>query len=133
MNDRPIYISTEDHAKIRLLLESLGPSPRSAAVQNLRAELDRAVILDRAAVPTNVVTMNSRFEIEDLTTGEVEDFTLVFPERSNVEQGMISLFAPIGTAVLGFSEGDEVEWTTPGGVRRFRIRKVLPPAIALAR
>jgi regulator of nucleoside diphosphate kinase len=130
MTDRPIYISSEEHAQLRLLLESLGAASRSGAPLKLHQELERAVVLDAAAMPANVVTLNSRFEIEDLQTGEVEEFTLVSPERANVDQRLISVLAPIGTAVLGYSEGDEVEWTTPGGVRRFRIRKVLRPALA---
>lgn len=127
MNDHPIYIPTHDHAKLRLLLDSLGGSGRSGTAQKLRDELDRAVTLDPNAVPANVVTMNSRFEIEDLTTGETDSYTLVYPDRANVEARMLSVLAPIGMAVLGFSEGDEVQWTTPGGVRRFRIRRVTRP------
>lgn len=133
MNDQPIYLTTEDNAKLRLLLEALGNAARSPAVEKLRSELDRAVVLDANAVPPNVVTMNARFEIEDLETGEVDEYTLVFPDRANFEQRMISVLAPIGTAVLGYSEGNEVEWATPGGMRRFRIRRVTRPEVAVAR
>ena len=132
MNDRPIYIANDDHAKLRLLLDSLGASSRSPAVQKLRGELDRAVVLDGNAVPPNVVTLNAKFEIEDLAMGEVDAYTLVFPDRANVDQQMLSVLAPIGTAVLGYREGDEVEWATPGGMRRFRIRRVTRPEVAVA-
>ena len=133
MNDRPIYITADDHAKLRLLLDSLGASSRTGAVQKLRGELDRAVVLDGNAVPPNVVTLNAQFQIEDLSTGEVDGYTLVFPDRANVDQHMLSVLAPIGTAVLGYREGDEVEWATPGGVRRFRIRHVVRPEAAVSR
>lgn len=127
MNERPLYISTTDHAKLRLLLEALASSSRSGALQKLRGELDRAIVLDAPAVPADVVTMNTRFEIEDLATGEVEDYTLTYPEQADVERRRLSVLAPIGTAVLGYAAGDEVEWTTPGGVRRLRIRSVSRP------
>jgi regulator of nucleoside diphosphate kinase len=124
MNERPIYIPADDRAKLRLLLDSLGAAGRTGPAAKLREELDRAVVLDANAVPANVVTMNARFEIEDLSTGEVDGYTLVYPDRANVDARMLSVLAPIGTAVLGYAEGDEVEWSTPGGVRRFRIRRV---------
>lgn len=133
MNERPIYIANDDHAKLRLLLDSLGATNRSPAVQKLRGELDRAVVLDANAVPANVVTLNAKFEMEDLSTGEVDAYTLVFPDKANVDQQMLSVLAPIGTAVLGYREGDEVEWATPGGLRRFRIRRVTRSEAALAR
>lgn len=127
MNERPIYIATEDHAKLHLLLQSLGPAAKSGPLQKLREELDRAIVLEPAAVPPAVITMNSQFEIEDLGSGEIESYTLVFPEKANVEQRLLSVFAPIGTAVLGYSEGDEVEWATPGGLRKLKIRRVTRP------
>jgi hypothetical protein len=34
------------------------------------------------------------------------------------------VLAPLGTALLGYREGDEVEWVMPGGLRRLRIEKV---------
>lgn len=49
------------------------------------------------------------------------------PEHADAAQGRLSVLAPIGTAVLGYAEGDEIEWPTPGGLRRIRIRDVVPP------
>ncbi|HWL17422.1 MAG TPA: nucleoside diphosphate kinase regulator [Opitutus sp.] len=124
MNDRPIYITTDDNARLRLLLDAVSTSGRSPALQKLREELDRAVVLEPNLVPANVVTMNAQVQIEDLATGEIEEYTLTFPEQANVEQRKLSVLAPIGTALLGFAENDEVSWSTPGGVRRLKIRQV---------
>jgi len=41
------------------------------------------------------------------------------------KEAKISILAPIATALLGYREGDEIEWPTPGGRRRFKIVKVL--------
>ncbi len=133
MNERPIYITTEDRAKLSLLLSGLGTPARDSAAQKLRDELERAVVLEASATPANVITMNAEFEIEDRETGEVDRYTLVFPERANVDQRMLSVLAPIGTAVLGYAEGDEVEWATPGGIRRLLIRRVTRPEFATTR
>lgn len=128
MNNQPIYVTREDYSKLRLLIEAIaGPTVGGKPIQKLRAELDRAMVVDPSAIPPTVVTMNSRVEIEDLSTGEVDDYILTFPERANVEQKMLSVLAPIGTAILGYREGDEVSWSTPGGIRQLKIRRVVQP------
>lgn len=124
MNHRPLYMTADDRDTLRLLLASITSAPRTGTIQKLREELDRAVVLDANAIGPNVVTMNAQVEIEDLATGEVDAYTLTFPDQANVEQRRLSVLAPIGTAILGYSEGDEVEWKTPGGVRRLKIRRV---------
>jgi regulator of nucleoside diphosphate kinase len=72
-------------------------------------------------------------EFEDLGTGEVEEYTITFPERANVEKKRLSILAPIGTALIGYRVGDLVSWSTPGGVRQLKIRRVNVPAPEPAR
>lgn len=131
MADHPIYITREDYAKLRLLLTVAPSSGRTTTLDNLRGELDRALVVDPASIPAGVVAMGSQVEIEDLATGEIEAYTLVFPERADAEAGRLSVLAPIGTALIGDREGEEVHWNTPGGVRRIRIRRVTAPGAAV--
>jgi regulator of nucleoside diphosphate kinase len=127
MNDTPIYITRSDYSKLRLLLATALRSNASVALQQLREELDRAAVIDPAAIPAGVVTMDSTVEFEDLGTGEIEEYTITFPDLANVELKRLSVLAPIGTALIGCRGGDVVNWSTPGGVRRLRIRRVTPP------
>ncbi len=53
---------------------------------------------------------------------------LVFPAQADIGAQRLSVLAPVGTALLGYREGDEVEWLTPGGLRRLRIEKVIQPS-----
>lgn len=129
MNNTAIYITNDDYSKLRLLVATALNSNASAALVKLREELDRAVVVDRSAIPAGVVTMESRVEFEDLASGEVEDYTITFPDRANVEQKRLSILAPIGTALIGCREGDVVNWTTPGGVRSLKLRRVSPPPV----
>jgi len=88
MNHTPIYISRYDYAKLRLLLATaLYSRTGNLALRDLRAELDRAVVIDPAAFPTDVVTMDSAVEFEDLDTGETEEYTITFPEHADVDAG----------------------------------------------
>jgi regulator of nucleoside diphosphate kinase len=128
MNHTPIYISRDDHAKLRLLIATALRSNASAALAKLRDELDRAAVIDPAAIPADVVTMNSTVVFEDLGTSELEEYTITFPEKADVERHRISILAPIGTALIGCRVGDVVQWSTPGGIRRLKVRRVTAPA-----
>ncbi|HYD85130.1 MAG TPA: GreA/GreB family elongation factor, partial [Opitutus sp.] len=99
MNHTPIYISRDDYSKLRLLLATALHSNASAALAKLRDELDRAAVIDPAAFPAGVVTMNSTVEFEDLGTSEIEAYTITFPESADIDHGRISILAPIGTAL----------------------------------
>jgi regulator of nucleoside diphosphate kinase len=52
-------------------------------------------------------------------------FTLTFPRDADIETGKLSVLSPVGTAILGHSEGEFIEWHVPAGIRRYKIEKVL--------
>ena len=51
-------------------------------------------------------------------------YQLVMPEDADVEKGLISTSSPIGRALVGREEGDEVTVVTPVGTRSFEIVKL---------
>ncbi len=97
------------------------PSTPSA----LERELERARLVKPETVPATVVTMNSDVEVMDLDTKERRRVTLVFPSMAAIDAGRISVLAPLGTALLGSSEGSEIEWGTPRGARRLQVARVV--------
>ena len=128
MNHVPIYISRDDHTKLRLLLTTASRSKPSDALQKLHDELERAVVLDPAAIPEGVVTLESKVTFEDLGSREVEEYTITFPEQANHEAKRLSILAPIGIALLGCRVGDIVNWSPPGGPRQLKVCSVTHPA-----
>jgi regulator of nucleoside diphosphate kinase len=123
---RPIHITSQDKERLEDLLADVAVSdPRKRGDLNaLRDELQRAVIVDPRAIPNDVITMNSRADLLDLESGETLTWTLVFPAAANVEEGKISVLAPIGAGMLGYRVGDEFEWKVPAGFRRLRVTRV---------
>lgn len=91
----------------------------------LERELERANVVKPQEISANVVTMNSRVEVLDLDTDERRLLTLVFPAQAGIEAGRVSVLAPLGTALLGSREGSSVTWTTPRGLKRLRVERVL--------
>ncbi len=122
----PIYISRPDYTQLRLFADASLRSGAKPALEKLRQELDRAVILDPAALPLNLVTLDARVQFEDLGTGEIEEYILTLPDTADIGEGRLSILAPIGTALLGYCAGAIVDWPTPGGIRRLKIHRVTP-------
>ncbi len=94
-------------------------------LQQLAQELRRGEIVSPQEVAPTVVTMNSQVKLRDLDTDEVMQYTLVFPKNANIDTGKISIMSPVGTAILGYSVGDTIEWKVPAGKRRIRIEELL--------
>lgn len=123
-----LYLLDSDAASLRHRLNSLSQDPRSRrALAGLRAEVERATVLPAGTFPPEVVRINSSVEVHDLTDGETARYTLCFPEHADITAGRLSVFAPLGTALLGFPSGHEFTWEMPGGPRRLRILGVTPP------
>lgn len=128
MRERPIVITQTDAARLRELLATRARAARDQEhLEELADELERARIADPNEVPADVITIHARIQALDLVSGERRELTLVLPRESDARPGRISVLAPLGTALLGYRAGDEVEWQMPGGLRRLRIERVLPP------
>jgi regulator of nucleoside diphosphate kinase len=121
---RPAIFVAEDDARRLAFLLLDGGAHDSAHLRELRAELERAIIVAPREIPSGVITMNSVARVLDVTTGNRRSITLVYPHEADPAAGRISVLAPLGTALLGYREGDEVEWLMPGGMRRLRIESV---------
>jgi regulator of nucleoside diphosphate kinase len=125
MRDRPIVVNESDAARLRGLLAARADAVRDQEhLHELAEELERALVLEPGDVPREVVTMHSHVRVLDLATGDRRELELVFPAEADVGAQRISVLAPLGTALLGYREGDEVEWLMPGGLKRLRIEKV---------
>jgi regulator of nucleoside diphosphate kinase len=97
-------------------------------LEALEEELDRAEVVAPGEPASDVVAMNSWVTVTDLRTGERHEYQIVFPRDADFAEGKISVLAPIGTALLGYAVGNEIEWNVPGGIRRLRIEDVLHEA-----
>ena len=126
MKKPAIIMSAADHEELWCVVAAAGRLSKRALeeVVALERELTRAEIIAPADMPPDVITMNSRAELRDLETGEHMEFTLVYPEDANIDEGKISVLAPLGAAMIGYRVGDEFRWPVPFGERRLRVMAV---------
>ncbi len=124
MNKREIYITERDMERLQALID-IGGKKDAAYLERLEEELDRAKVVDPRDIPDDVVTMNSSILVKDLDTNEEKTFVLVFPGKVNMTENSISILAPVGTALIGYKEGDVIDWEVPAGTKRIQIIKVI--------
>ena len=115
-------LTKEDHKILsRLIADPAYRSQNRAEVRSLEEELQRAEVVSAADIPQDVVTMNSRAEVQDLDSNERMEFTIVLPEEARIEEGKISILAPIGAGMLGYRAGETFEWPAPRGTLRLKV------------
>ncbi|MBU2926024.1 nucleoside diphosphate kinase regulator [Colwellia sp. 4_MG-2023] len=115
MNKQPeITISSLDADRLYDLIESL-PNDGLVGINELEKELARANIVEPSEVPPTIVTMNSTVKFSVESSQEEFLLTLVYPKDIDASGEKISILAPVGSALLGLSQGDQIEWPKPGG------------------
>ena len=127
MTERTLYITAIDKERLHELIISTRKNAAESEIhlRDLEAELEKAIIVQSKDIPKNIVTMDSQVCIKDLDTQEEIVYTIVFPAYSDIKQNRISVLSPVGTALLGYRVGDDIEWKVPGGIRKLKIKKIL--------
>lgn len=83
-------------------------------------------IIDVTRLPRNGrVVFGTTVVLEDPASGERRRWRIVGESESNVEAQLISYKAPLGMAMIGKNEGDEVTVPTPQGPRKWEVVEVL--------
>ena len=72
-------------------------------------------------MPPNVVTMNSTVRFTMLELKKSNTLTLVYPKDMDGSADKVSIFAPVGIALLGLSVGDEFKMPSPTGQVTVRV------------
>ena len=119
-----IIISEQDLHRLETMLEH--QTVLTPTMKHLEDELARAEVVEPQNVPTDVVSMNAKVLITIAPATESTEITLVYPHDFKGEKGQVNSIAPIGAAILGLSEGQDIEWPQPDGhMMKVKIEKVL--------
>jgi transcription elongation factor GreA len=95
-----------------------------ARIGNLRKRLADLSMMDTSRLPTDRVAYGSTVLLYDVDSGDEVTYTLVMAEDADISRNRISTSSPVGRGLMGRTEGDEVDITTPAGKRRFEIIKL---------
>ena len=92
--------------------------------EKLELELKKATQVLNRYLPDDVVTVGKLVTVTDLESGQEHTYKLVAPEKARKKHHTTSILSPIGLAMVGYSQGSEVNWNMPEGNKTFRISKV---------
>jgi regulator of nucleoside diphosphate kinase len=107
-------ISTESYYKDKAYKSSLN---------KLKKELEDVKIVDNNQMPEDVIRINSLVTIQS-PWNVTRTYQIVVPEQSDIRNNKISVVAPMGLALIGYAQGDEVEWEFPMGTKTIQILEV---------
>ncbi|OGO02019.1 MAG: hypothetical protein A2Y90_05875 [Chloroflexi bacterium RBG_13_52_12] len=93
-------------------------------VKELEEALKSATIIQENKEPARKSSIGDSLVVCDLASGEECRYMIVDTREANVARGKISIASPIGKALLGRSDGETVEITTPAGKLRYQIKHV---------
>ena len=94
-----------------------------ARINQLESILKVATIMGKHS-NTHIISIGNTVSLQDLTSGELFDYTLVDASEANPSKGKISIASPIGQALLGHKKSDEIKVNAPAGVIPFRIEDI---------
>ncbi|HEX6168383.1 MAG TPA: GreA/GreB family elongation factor [Chitinophagaceae bacterium] len=92
--------------------------------EDLFAELKKAKLVSKEEFPADVVRLNSTVRIKPEDRDHVMELMIVLPDKANIKERKISIMSPIGTALIGFRQGENVKWQVPSGRKTFTILEV---------
>jgi regulator of nucleoside diphosphate kinase len=121
----PIQMTTWDYRRLSAVVDAFRLRGREHQIDLLARELDRAELIEPAAVPRDVVTMHSCVKFIDEDTEEVRTVTLVYPGEEDSRQGRIAVVTPVGSALIGLRAGATMAWRTlDGRTKRLSVLEV---------
>lgn len=123
-----LVIEKKEHKLLEEILSKAGAKDavHEASYAKLRAELKEADIREESDMPADVVRLNSLIDIQG-PAGLMKGYQLVIPTESNPAQKKLSVLMPMGTALIGYAEGDKIVWSFPNGEQEVSLVKVIQP------
>jgi len=95
-----------------------------AQIKDLEDKLSRSEVIDPARLSGSRVAFGATVSLSNVETSEASTYQIVGADEASIEDGSISVSAPLARALIGKEVGDEVTVTLPGGRRTYEITDV---------
>jgi transcription elongation factor GreA len=93
-------------------------------IRDIEDRLARAQVIDVSKLSGEKVVFGATVSLADGDTGDKVVYQIVGDHEAEPKNGKISISSPVARALIGKSEGDEVQVRTPTGVRTLEILSV---------
>lgn len=95
-----------------------------ARIKDIEDKLSRAEVIDPSTLNGSKVRFGATVALLNIDTDEEVSYRIVGAEEANLDEGSISVSAPLARALIGKEVGDEVTIDLPAGKRRYEIVSV---------
>jgi len=95
-----------------------------ARIAELEGSLSNVRVIDDLDIPSDKIYIGAIVTGEDLDKKEKFTHRLVSPEEAGLEDDNLSIFSPIGKALMGHVPGDELEIEVPAGIVRYKVLEI---------
>jgi len=121
-----ILITELDYIRLSKLIGT-AKMEKSVELKNLEVlanEIKRAEKIDSKKITPEFVTMNSVVQVFNKETKKAMTIKIVYPKEADFKKGYVSVFSPLGSALLGYKVGDSVLFEAPKGKVGITIEKI---------
>jgi regulator of nucleoside diphosphate kinase len=124
--EEKILITINDYQRLKGLIGFASLKEKMPEiVTRLDNKFKTAKMVPQDRILANVITMNSRVLLKEVSQGRQAEVTITYPQDADGREGRISVFSPIGTAMLGRQVGDKISWKVPAGIGHFEVIKII--------
>ena len=92
-------------------------------IGEIQARLTVADVVDPAEIKSDKIVFGATVELLDLDTDETKKYKLVGVDEANIKEGLLSVFSPLGRALIGKKKSDVVEFNSPKGDKEYEVVK----------
>ena len=98
-------------------------------IGELKGKLNRADIIDCTKVEYDRAVFGTVVSLLDLDTKEKVTYQLLGPDDADYDTGSISIYSPVGSAIVGHSVGDKISVELPRGERHLEVIDIARPEV----
>ena len=120
MKPIPTFTSS-DHKLLKKITKSNLSATSAKEINLLTQELDRGNIVEDNAIENDIIRINSKVTIEDMSTQKQMKFQIVLPSQANIKESKYSVLVPLSVAIIGFKVNDQVDWELPAGNKTLKV------------
>lgn len=95
-----------------------------ARINYIESKLPTFNVVDLNTLKSNKVIFGATVRVVDIDTDEEREFTLLGPDEADYANGSISISSPVGRALLGHEEGEEITIDIPKGRVTYEILSI---------
>ena len=95
-----------------------------AELRTLEDKISRADVIDPSTLSGDKVVFGATVDLVNIDTDEEVTYQIVGIDEADLKEGKISYASPLGRAIIGKEEGDEIAFKAPGGTRNYEVLEV---------